>query len=87
MQSSPRATRRSSSKAITTSRPKRSAANSFARAKRIPVCGWKGTASYYDIVVGDAVNHDGAWYYPATKPEASEIAGYVAFWRGVTVEA
>ena len=51
------------------------------------VCGWKGTASYYDIVVGDAVNHDGAWYYPATKPEASEIAGYVAFWRGVTVEA
>ena len=50
------------------------------------VCGWKGTASYYDIVVGDAVNHDGAWHYPTTKPEANEIAGYVAFWHGVTVE-
>ena len=50
------------------------------------VCGWKGTASYYDIVVGDAVNRDAAWYYPTTKPEASKIAGYVAFWHGVTVE-
>jgi uncharacterized protein (DUF427 family) len=51
------------------------------------VCGWKGTASYYDIVVGDAVNHDAAWYYPTTKEEAKNIAGYVAFWHGVTVEA
>src|SRR5690242_16756255 len=37
------------------------------------VCGWKGTASYYDIVVGDAVNHDAAWYYPTTKEEAKNI--------------
>ena len=51
------------------------------------VCGWKGTASYYDIVVGEAVNHDAAWYYPTTKPEANNIAGYVAFWHGVTVES
>jgi uncharacterized protein (DUF427 family) len=51
------------------------------------VCGWKGTASYYDIVVGDAVNRDAAWYYPTTKDAAKEIAGYVAFWRGVKVEA
>ena len=50
------------------------------------VCGWKGTASYYDIVVGDAVNSDAAWYYPATKDAARAIAGYVAFWHGVTVE-
>jgi uncharacterized protein (DUF427 family) len=50
------------------------------------VCGWKGTASYYDVVVGDAVNHDAAWYYPTTKGAAKNIAGYVAFWHGVTVE-
>jgi len=51
------------------------------------VCGWKGTASYYDVVVSDAVNHDAAWYYPATKDEAKNIEGYVAFWHGVKVEA
>lgn len=49
------------------------------------VCGWKGTASYYDVVVGDAVNKDACWYYPACKPEAKQIEGYVAFWRGVEV--
>lgn len=50
------------------------------------VCGWKGTASYYDVVVGDAVNADAAWYYPQTKDAAKNIEGYVAFWKGVTVE-
>lgn len=51
------------------------------------VCGWKGTASYYDLVVGDSVNKDAAWYYPTPKDAAGQIAGYVAFWRGVKVEA
>ena len=50
------------------------------------VCGWKGTASYLDVVVSGEVNHDAAWYYPDTKPAASEITGRVAFWRGVSVE-
>ena len=50
------------------------------------VCGWKGTASYYDIVVNGDVNKDAAWYYPVTKPAAENIAGYVAFWKGVQVE-
>ncbi len=49
------------------------------------VCGWKGTASYYDVVVGEEVNKDACWYYPACKPEAKHIEGYVAFWRGVEV--
>lgn len=49
------------------------------------VCPWKGEASYYDIVVGDNVNKDGAWYYPAPKAEASEIKDHIAFWRGVQV--
>jgi uncharacterized protein (DUF427 family) len=49
------------------------------------LCGWKGEASYYDLVVEGKTNRDAAWYYPSTKPAASEIEGYVAFWRGVTV--
>jgi uncharacterized protein (DUF427 family) len=50
------------------------------------VCGWKGTASYYDVVVDGQVNRDAAWYYPSTKDEAKHVEGWVAFWRGVTVE-
>jgi len=49
------------------------------------VCGWKGEASYYDVKVGGEINANAAWYYPSPKPAASEIAGYIAFWRGVTV--
>ena len=48
-------------------------------------CPWKGTASYYDVVVDNDVNRDAAWYYPAPKQAAENIAGYLAFWRGVTV--
>lgn len=50
------------------------------------VCGWKGTASYYDVVVGDDVNRNAAWTYPDTKPAADEIQGRIAFWHGVHVE-
>ena len=50
------------------------------------VCGWKGTASYYDVVVDGERNADAAWFYPEPKAAAKEIAGYVAFWRGVRVE-
>jgi uncharacterized protein (DUF427 family) len=50
-------------------------------------CGWKGTASYYTVVVDGEVNEDAAWYYPTTKPEAANIEGYVAFWKGVAIEA
>jgi uncharacterized protein (DUF427 family) len=50
------------------------------------VCGWKGTASYYDVVVEGEVNKDAAWYYPTPKSAAENIAGYVAFWKGVEVE-
>ncbi|OPZ43109.1 MAG: hypothetical protein BWY94_01954 [Actinobacteria bacterium ADurb.BinA094] len=48
-------------------------------------CPWKGTASYYDIVVGGETNEGAAWYYPEPKEAAREIAGRVAFWRGVEV--
>jgi uncharacterized protein (DUF427 family) len=35
----------------------------------------------------DAVNHDAAWYYPEPLPAAAKIKGYIAFWKGVKVEA
>jgi len=49
------------------------------------VCPWKGTASYYSVRVGDKVNRDAAWYYPAPFDAARQIKGRVAFWRGVVV--
>jgi uncharacterized protein (DUF427 family) len=48
-------------------------------------CGWKGVASYYDVVVGDHVNADAAWYYPTPKTAAEHVRGRVAFWKGVSV--
>jgi uncharacterized protein (DUF427 family) len=50
------------------------------------VCSWKGEASYYDLVVGGQTNANAAWYYPAPKDAARNIAGYIAFWKGVQVE-
>ena len=47
------------------------------------VCGWKGEAHYYDVVVGDQVNANAAWFYPEPKDAAAEIKGRVAFWKGV----
>jgi uncharacterized protein (DUF427 family) len=49
------------------------------------VCGWKGTASYYHVVVDGKTNRDAAWYYPDPKDEAKQVLGRVAFWRGVQV--
>lgn len=49
------------------------------------VCSWKGTASYYDVAVNGDVNRDAAWFYPDAKPDAKNIEGYVAFWKGVDV--
>jgi uncharacterized protein (DUF427 family) len=51
------------------------------------VCPWKGTASYYTVEVGGERNPDAAWFYPEPKDAARQIAGHVAFWKGVTVTA
>ena len=51
------------------------------------VCPWKGTAHYYDVVVDGDVNKNAAWYYPEPKDAAKQIAGRVAFWKGVDVIA
>ena len=53
--------------------------------KHTSVCPWKGTASYYHVVVDGERNADSAWYYPAPKDAAANIKDHVAFWRGVEV--
>lgn len=50
-------------------------------------CPWKGTAHYYTLRVDGKENADAAWYYPSPKPAAQTIAGRVAFWKGVQIEA
>lgn len=49
------------------------------------VCGWKGTANYYDVVVGNEVNRNAAWYYADPSDAARKIRGRVAFWNGIQV--
>ena len=50
-------------------------------------CHWKGVASYYDVVVGDDVNKDAAWYYPEPSEAAERVRDRIAFWKGVKVQA
>ena len=49
-------------------------------------CPWKGTASYFNLVVDGMTNPGAAWYYADPKPAAADIKDHVAFWRGVKVE-
>lgn len=49
------------------------------------VCPWKGTASYYDVVVGGNTNKDAAWFYPEPSAMADKIINYIAFWKGVEI--
>jgi len=48
-------------------------------------CPWKGQASYYSLIVSGEMNPDAVWYYADPKPEAAQIKGRVAFWKGVVV--
>lgn len=49
------------------------------------ICSWKGTCSYYHVEVNGQRNENAAWYYPTPKEAARQIAGHVAFWKGVQV--
>jgi len=61
--------------------------NHLKPSNKTTVCPWKGMAHYYDVVVDGQSNESAAWYYPNPKPEAKNIAGYVAFWKGVEVSS
>lgn len=49
-------------------------------------CPWKGEASYCHLVVDGQRNDNAAWYYPQPKDAVKQIAGRIAFWRGVKIE-
>ncbi len=49
------------------------------------ICPWKGTASYYPLVVDGKRNENAAWYYAEPKDAARQIRGRIAFWKGVEV--
>lgn len=48
-------------------------------------CPWKGTASYYHLVVNGSTNENAAWFYADPLDAASNIKDRVAFWKGVEV--
>ncbi len=48
-------------------------------------CPWKGEADYFSLVVDGETNADAVWTYPNPKDAAKNIAGRVAFWKGVKV--
>jgi uncharacterized protein (DUF427 family) len=45
-------------------------------------CEWKGEASYYDVMVGDLVSQNAAWFYPNPLPDFLDIRDHVAFYAG-----
>jgi uncharacterized protein (DUF427 family) len=55
------------------------------RSERTSLCPWKGTANYYDVVVDSERFPAAAWTYETPSPAARQIAGHIAFWRGVHV--
>ena len=50
-------------------------------------CFWKGTASYYSLEHDGRRSADAVWFYPEPTRAAAGIAGRVAFWKDVVVEA
>ena len=50
------------------------------------VCGWKGTARYWDVVVEGEVLANVVWSYETPKPAAENIRERFAFYRGKGVE-
>lgn len=59
----------------------------FSDSTTTSVCGWKGTANYFNVTVGGEVNKDAAWVYRTPKNAAKQITNYVAFWKGVEVQS
>ena len=50
--------------------------------RRHSYCEFKGRASYYDLVVGERVVPDAAWYYADPAPGYEAIRDHLAFYPG-----
>ncbi len=46
-------------------------------------CEWKGSAAYWDVVVGLRVASRAAWSYPHPTPEYGALTGHLAFYCGL----
>jgi uncharacterized protein (DUF427 family) len=46
------------------------------------VCEWKGSARYFDLVVGDRRSPRAAWTYERPLPGYEALAGRIAFYAG-----
>lgn len=57
----------------------------FKKSDTKTVCGWKGVASYYSVLVDGKINKDCAWYYEEPSEAARQIKNHVAFWNGVKI--
>ena len=62
------------------------AADLFRESDLTTVCGWKGTARYWDVVVGDQVISNVFWAYDTPKPYGETIRERLAICRGKGVE-
>lgn len=49
------------------------------------LCTWKGTAIYYNVVVGDLVGHDAAWSYREPSRAGKDFKDHVAFGEDVEI--
>jgi uncharacterized protein (DUF427 family) len=52
----------------------------LSKASGTSLCEWKGSAVYYDVLVGDRVAARAAWGYPDPTPAFSDIKGCIAFY-------
>ena len=50
--------------------------------RRTTVCEWKGTASYYDVVVNGVRAENAAWYYREPVPAYGALRNCIAFYPG-----
>ena len=58
----------------------------FRASDHTTVCGLKGTARYWDVVIGDQVIRNAVWAYDTPNPDAESIRERFAFYRGKGVE-
>ena len=58
----------------------------FRESSHTTVCGWKGTARYWDVVLDGRAITNAVWSYETPKPEADQIRERFAFYRGKGVE-
>lgn len=54
----------------------------FRASSHSTVCGWKGEAHYWDVVVEGQELPNVVWSYDSPKPDAERIRERFAFYRG-----